>query len=137
MNKILIVNPGSTSLKFKLIEFPSETILSSGKIERIGSQKSPYLIKIGKIELTGGIPVLDYRAGVEWLMLLLTGSGVPKDQIPLKDLSELSAIGFKAVHGGKFNANRGATLLTPEVISEMERMLPTALVHNKAYLQAI
>ncbi len=137
MKKILIVNPGSTSLKYKLIEFPSETILSSGKIERIGSSLSTYDVKIGKVQFSGSLQNLDYRLGVEWLLKLLTGNAFPQGQALLKNITEVSAIGFKAVHGGKFNSNRNATLLTEEVISEMERMLPTALIHNKAYLQAI
>jgi acetate kinase len=136
-HRILVINPGSTSLKYKLIEFPSETILSSGKIERIGSTQSTYDVKIGKVQSTGSLQNLDYPLGVEWLLNLLTGKAIPQGQVLLKDITELSAVGFKAVHGGKFNTHRDAIFLTEEVISEMERMLPTALVHNKAYLQAI
>jgi acetate kinase len=80
---ILVVNPGSTSLKYKLIEFPAETIVSSGKIERIGSTQSTYDVKIGKVQSTGSLQNLDYPLGVEWLLNLLTGKAIPQERIEI------------------------------------------------------
>ena len=69
--KILIANPGSTSLKFKLYEFPQETILATGKIERMSADHSPYAIKVGSQSISGEVPLADYSAGVRWLLSVL------------------------------------------------------------------
>ncbi|MEI7634236.1 MAG: acetate/propionate family kinase [bacterium] len=135
--KILIANPGSTSLKFKLYEFPQETIIATGKIERMSEEQSPYAIKTGGQNISGSVSLADYAAGARWLLSVLMGEAGLLSPHPLESLHDLSAVAFKAVHGGRFNTQRGAVELTDEVIAEMERMLPVARLHNSAYLQAI
>lgn len=131
--KILVANPGSTSLKFKLYEFPAERIAAQGKIERIGEAASPWQITAGGTATSGEEHVPDYAHGVSLLLAKLTQGPAPV----LASLAELDAVGFKAVHAGKLGTGPGATHLTPDVLAEMERMLIAAAAHNRAYLQAI
>jgi acetate kinase len=130
---ILVANPGSTSLKFKLFEFPEERLVAQGKIERISDPLSPWEVRVGDRLAEGQAPVPDYTAGVKLALRVMTQGKEPI----LRDLSDLGAVGFKAVHAGKLGMGPGATHLTGEVLSEMERMLIAAPAHNAAYLQAI
>lgn len=129
---ILIVNPGSTSLKFKLYKFPEKSLLASGKLERIGSEKSEYLFNILGKEIKGKETVQDCIAGVDLLLDALIGQ-----ESALRDLEDLSAVGFKAVHAGLKSLGPGAVYLTDDILDEMSRFEIAAPVHNGAYLDAI
>jgi acetate kinase len=107
--------------------------VAQGKIERIREPLSPWEVRVGDRVAEGQAPVPDYTAGVKLALRVMTQG---KDPI-LSDLSDLGAVGFKAVHAGKLGMGPGATRLTDEVLSEMERMLIAAPAHNAAYLQAI
>jgi len=129
---ILIVNPGSTSLKFKLYLFPEENILATGKIERIGDEKSDFSFSILKKEYKGREKIPDYKTGVEFLLDALIGQ-----ELVLSQLSDLACIGFKAVHAGLRSFGPGAVYLTEDILGEMRRFEVTAPLHNRAYLDAI
>jgi len=129
---ILIVNPGSTSLKFKLYLLPREEILARGKLERIGEEKSPYLFRILEKEHRGEEKIPGYREGVKFILDMLVGQ-----ESAVSDLSDLSAVGFKTVHAGPLSFGPGAVFLTDEVLEEMRRFEIAAPVHNRAYLDVI
>ncbi len=131
--KILVANPGSTSLKFKLYAFPEENLIAQGKIERIGEAQSPWQITVGDETRQGAAAVPDQTSGVAMTLRALTEGASPA----LRDIGDLDAVGFKAVHAGKLGTGPGATPLTDAVLAEMERMLIAAPTHNAAYLQAI
>ncbi|MBN1900797.1 acetate kinase, partial [Candidatus Sumerlaeota bacterium] len=129
---ILIVNPGSTSLKFKLYKFPEKSLLASGKLERIGCEKSEYQFKILGRNRKGAESIPDYITGVDFILDALIGQ-----ESALRSLEDLSAAGFKAVHAGLKSLGPGAVYLTEEILNEMTRFLTVAPVHNGAYLDAI
>lgn len=131
---ILVCNAGSTSLKFRLFDMPGDRLLSTGNIERVGSDGDAIFryanrISGGCIELTGqAIPT--YSEGIRlYLEYLLSGAhGV------LKDVAEIERVGFKTVLAKGYY---GIHELTPEVLVAMEEYLVVAPVHNKAYLETI
>lgn len=131
---ILVCNAGSTSLKFRLFDMPGDRLLSTGNIERVGSDGEAIFryanrISGGCIELTGqAIPT--YSEGIRlYLEYLLSGAhGV------LKDVAEIERVGFKTVLAKGYY---GIHELTPEVLVAMEEYLVVAPVHNKAYLETI
>ena len=133
--KMLVVNVGSTSLKFRLFDLDQgEAELASGRIEGIasGDKKHPYSMKAasGKT-LDDEAAWPDYAAALDAALNFLTSG----DGAPLASLDELGGVGFKCVHGGaKFT---GAHLLTEEVLQAMEDANPLAPVHNPPYLLAI
>lgn len=140
--KILTVNPGSTSLKYQLLEFESAEApprpLAAGRIERIGAPLSPFQFRLGEgagaHRIDGQQAIPDYRAG---LTLILTHLASPASGPLLRDPGELGAIGFKAVHAGMLGRGPSATWLTDEVLAAMERYAPLAPAHNPPYLAVI
>lgn len=128
--RILIVNVGSTSLKFRLFEMPEESVLAVGKIERVGGEKSACTYQLGdqpKAEQEFSCP--DQKAAIEHMLQILTApnSGV------LANLEELAAIGFKPVHA---KGIADAVFITEDVIQAMEEYTPLAPAHNPPYIMA-
>ncbi len=141
--KILICNPGSTSLKYKLFEFeqasdPAPRTLAQGKIERIGNAESPFAFTVGEGTAarvhSGSLEKADYRGALQAILEFLIG---PESGAALASIRDLSAVGFKAVHAGPQGRGPGATRLTKNVIDAMERYLLLAPAHNGPYLTAI
>ena len=144
MLHILVANVGSTSLKYKLVgvDAPASvpehcSTLASGSIERIGLPGAKAIVEHFRPDEQGGMQRFSseveeptYASAIELMLRNLT-------EPPLKvleDLSALDAIGFKAVHGGIY---RQPTIVTPEVLTEMERMTPAAPAHNPPYILAM
>lgn len=128
--KILVANLGSTSFKYRLFDMADEAQLARGGVERIGSAESPCFAEIAgqKTELKAKIP--DHAAAVRQCLAQLTD---PQTGC-LKDASEVAAIGFKAVHGGRVS---GVQRVTPDVLAAMEEMSLVAPAHNPPYIKAM
>ncbi len=128
--KILVANLGSTSFKYRLLDMQSESQLARGGIERIGSPSSPCFVEVGENRQQSERPVPDHAEAVRQCMAQLTDA----ESGCLKDASEVSAIAFKAVHGGRVS---GVQRVTPDVLSAMEEMIPVAPAHNPPYIDAM
>jgi acetate kinase len=128
--KVLVANLGSTSFKYRLFEMADESQLARGAIERIGSPESRCLVEIGgdRREVVANVP--DHAAAVRRSLDQLTD---PNGGC-LRKASEVSAIGFKAVHGGRIS---GVRRVTSEVLSAMEEMSEVAPAHNPPYIAAM
>ncbi|MBI3922216.1 MAG: acetate/propionate family kinase [Armatimonadetes bacterium] len=128
--KLLVVNVGSTSLKFRLFEMPREALLAVGKVERVGGASSPFTYHRGdEAKLEKNIEAPNQRAAIEHVLQLLTDpvSGV------LSDLNDLDAVGFKPVHA---KGIADAVFITEEGIQAMEEYTPLAPAHNPPYIEA-
>ncbi len=132
MKTILIVNPGSTSLKFRLFVFPEKHVLATGKVERIGEAESDYHFTILEKVHKGRTAVPDYRAAVNLVLEFIVGQ-----ESALPDLADLSAVGFKAVHAGREGLGPGAVFLTDRVMEEMKRFETVSPLHNRLYREVI
>jgi len=128
--KILVANLGSTSFKYRLFDMTDERQLARGGVERIGSDQSECFVEIQgqRTELTTHAP--DHAAAVKLCLEQLTH---PQSGC-LENAAEVSAIGFKAVHGGRVS---GVQLVTPDVLSAMEEMSLVAPAHNPPYIAAM
>jgi acetate kinase len=128
--KVLVANLGSTSFKYRLFEMADERQLARGGIERIGSAESRCVVEIGagRRELTAHVS--DHAAAVRHCLQQLTD---PADGC-LKHASEVSAIGFKAVHAGRIS---GVQRVTPEILAAMEEMSEVAPAHNPPYISVM
>lgn len=128
--KILVANLGSTSFKYRLFDMSTERQMARGGVERIGSPTSRCAIEIGdyKGELELQVPHhgVAVRACVEQLTDAKHGC--------IASPSEVSAIGFKAVHGGRL---QGVFRINEEVLSAMEQVTSVAPAHNPPYLAAM
>jgi acetate kinase len=128
--KILVANLGSTSFKYRLFDMTDERQLARGGVERIGSPESPCFVEIGGKKQEMKVPVPDHAVAVRKCLEQLTdpSSGC------LKSASEVAAIGFKAVHGGRVS---GVQRVTPDVLAAMEDMSEVAPAHNPPYINAM
>ncbi len=128
--KILVANLGSTSFKYRLFDMTDERQLARGGIERIGAAESRCFVESagGRQDLTAHVP--DHAAAVRQTLDQLT------DPVTgcLKDASEVAAIGFKAVHGGRLS---GVKVVDANVLAAMEDMSEVAPAHNPPYIAAM
>lgn len=130
--KILVLNCGSSSIKFQLFEMTTESVLSRGIVEKVGL-KGSFL----KLEKENGQKVmfegeiLDHQTGIEYVLGVLTS----QKHGCLKSLDEIDAVGHRVVHGKeKF---KSSVLITDEVIQELERCVDIAPLHNPPNLKGI
>ena len=133
--KILVVNCGSSSLKYQLIDMEKEEVLASGKCDRIGVKgiESPFVEYKGKDgkKLVNELDLPNHTVAFEEVVKYLLDS----ETGAIKDLSEISAIGHRVVHGGpNFTSS---VLVTDEVMEEYNKAIEYAPLHNPAHLQGI
>lgn len=128
--KILIANLGSTSSKYRLFDMTTGEQLARGGVQRIGSEAAECLLEIGEARSTWSAPVPDHGEALRQCLAQLAAPGTRC----LRELGELSAIGLKAVHGGRLS---GVRRVTPEVLAAMEEMNPVMPAHNPPYLAAM
>ena len=112
--KILVLNCGSSSIKYKLFEMESKTVMAQGGIEKIGLPDSFLLVKLPNGEkVKFEKPMPEHTVGIELILEKLVD---PKIGC-IKDLKEINAVGHRVVHGGeKFNKS---VLITPEVKAQI------------------
>lgn len=128
--KILVANLGSTSFKYRLFDMRDERQLARGGTERIGSPQSRSFVDIEGRRQELLAPVPDHAEAVKRCLAQLTDPA----QGCLKDAAEVAAIGFKAVHGGRYS---GVQRVTADVLSAMEEMSDVAPAHNPPYIAAM
>lgn len=130
--KILVLNCGSSSLKYQLIDMDGEKVLAKGLVERIGIAGS--CIKHTK---TGIDPVkreVEFKTHTDAIKYVLDML-VDKEYGVIRSLDELAATGHRIVHGGERFTK--AELVTPDVLKGIEEVVPLAPLHNPANLQGI
>ncbi|MGW8950997.1 acetate kinase [Streptomyces sp. NPDC055709] len=132
-SRVLVLNSGSSSVKYQLLDMRDGSRLAVGLVERIGEETSRLVHTplagdgAGKREHTG--PIADHAAALKAVSEELTHDGLGLDS------PELAAIGHRVVHGGlKFTA---PTVITDEVMAEIERLVPVAPLHNPANITGI
>ena len=130
--KILVLNCGSSSVKYKLFEMDSNEVLASGVVEKIGMKGSflKHTKQNGdKVMLEGEI--LEQRSAIEYILGVL----ISKNHGCLSALEQINAVGHRVVHGGeKFNTS---VLITDEVIGKIEECIDIAPLHNPPNLAGI
>ena len=130
--KILVINAGSSSLKYQLIDTADNKVLAKGLCERIGINDSKLTYKpAGK---DGFELVKDMKDHTDAIKLVLDAL-VDKDHGVISDMSEIDAVGHRVVHGGEKFAK--SVLLTDEVLETIESLNDLAPLHNPANLMGI
>ncbi len=129
--KILVINSGSSSIKFKLLEMETETLLAEGLIERIGLAEGRITYKTNDKKIVIEEPVPDHRTGIVFVLDAL----INEDYGTIESLDEIGAIGHRVVHGGeRFTSS---VLIDDEVIRGIEECSIMAPLHNPPNLQGI
>ena len=129
--KILILNAGSSSLKYQLIDMQDETILAKGLVERIGIAGSKIKQTAGDKVFEAQAPMKDHVEGIQYMLAALTD----KEKGVVKNMDEIGAVGHRVLHGGeKFS---GSVLVNEDVIAAIEENIPLGPLHNPANLMGI
>ena len=130
--KILVLNCGSSSIKYKLFEMESKEVVAQGGIEKIGMKGSFLKLTLPdgqKVMLEGEI--LEHRAGIEYILGVL----LSEKYGCIKSLDEIEAVGHRVVHGGeRFNKS---VLINEEVIQMLNECIELAPLHNPPNLKGI
>ncbi|MFD4568081.1 acetate kinase [Streptomyces sp. NPDC058467] len=129
--RVLVLNSGSSSVKYQLLDMRDSSRLAVGLVERIGEETS----RLKHTPLTGGPsreqigPIADHGAALKAVATELAADGLGLDS------PELAAIGHRVVHGGKYFTD--PTVVDDAVLAEIERLIPVAPLHNPANLTGI
>ena len=130
--KILVLNCGSSSIKYKLFEMESKQVMAQGGVEKIGLPDSFLLVKLPtgeKVKIEKPMP--EHTVGIQLILNTLVDEKIGC----IKDLKEINAVGHRVVHGGeKFNQS---VIITPEVKEMIIKCAELAPLHNPANLKGI
>lgn len=128
---ILVINSGSSSIKFKLYDMDNESVICKGLIEQIGASNSYAKLTMEKTNkvFDKKEPVSDHYVGINIMNELFSKSGA------LKSLDEVDAVGHRVVQGADYFND--ATLVNEDVLEKIEHLIPLAPLHNPANLAGI
>lgn len=130
--KIIVLNCGSSSIKYQLFEMPQVEVLAKGLVDKIGLKGA--LIKHerndGKILKVEG-EILDHKSGIEFLLGIL----IDPEYGSLNSLQEILAVGHRVVHGAEEFS--GSVAITPDVVKALEQSSDLAPLHNPPNLKGI
>ncbi|WP_179338633.1 acetate/propionate family kinase [Winogradskyella ludwigii] len=128
---ILVINSGSSSIKFQLIEMPSESLICSGLVERIGQKDAILNYKTDSVDIKQIESITNHTEGLQKVvdLLLDPNKGV------ISNTDAIDIVGHRVVHGG--NSFSNITLITDFVKQEIEKFSPLAPLHNPNNLAGI
>lgn len=129
--KILIINSGSSSIKYQLMVMPENEVICSGMIDRIGLETSNITFKTATDSIEETSPIQNHKVGLQRVanMLLDTEKGV------IKSTSEIAAVGHRVVHGGSDFSD--TVKIDEKVKAKIKQLFELAPLHNPANLEGI
>ena len=129
--KIVIINSGSSSIKYQLIDMPNQEVICSGMIDRIGLETSNLTYVTNTTKLEESLPIANHKLGLEKIANLLMDEKVGV----IKSTDEIEAVGHRVVHGG---ASFSATVIIDQNVKEkIKQLFDLAPLHNPANLEGI
>ncbi len=129
---ILVINSGSSSIKYQLLDMPEGKVFAKGMVDKIGLHGS-YILNDrddgDHVKLEGNI--IDHQMGIEYILGIISS----KKHGSIKSFDEIDAVGHRVVHGGE--AFHGSVLISNNVIKKLEECVDLAPLHNPANLKGI
>ncbi len=122
--KILIINSGSSSIKYQLVDMPSKNVICSGMVERIGLENPMIHYKSNENKLDKVMHIPDHHIGLEKMAQLLLDKKIGV----LRNVDEIGAVGHRVVHGG--SAFSKTTLIDKNVKDKIKELFELAPLHN-------
>jgi acetate kinase len=129
--KVLVINSGSSSLKYELFDLNTEASLMSGAVTRIGLDDAQHAYACGGREDHRNIEAPDHLAALDLILQTLTGV----EGSPIRNLAEIGAVAHRIAHGGSLY--RGPVVIDQAVIDEIRRLVPLMPLHHPAMLAGI
>ena len=127
--KVISINAGSSTLKFKMYEMPEEKVIVSGLFERIGAKMGSYTIKYNGEKETNELVIKNHIEAFKKLVDVLIKKKI------VKDLNEIEAVGHRIVQGGAYFSK--SEIVTEDVYNHIKELAPLAPLHNPAALNGI
>lgn len=129
--QVLVLNSGSSSLKFQLFKMPEQSIICSGIIERIGSKNANFKFKTDKDKIALKTPILNHKEGLERLAAQL----LDKETGIIEKPEDITIVGHRVVHGGRHFSD--TTIVTDAVKQKIRELSTLAPLHNPPNLEGI
>ncbi|MGA9638850.1 acetate/propionate family kinase [Flavobacterium sp.] len=129
--KIVIINSGSSSIKYQLITMPERTVICSGMIDRIGLETSNFSYKTDQNTIEEVLPIANHKVGLEKIAQLLLDKNVGV----IKTKAEIDAVGHRVVHGGAMFSE--TVEIDSEVKEHIKELFELAPLHNPANYEGI
>ncbi len=131
-HNVLVINCGSSSLKYQLLDMSSETLLAKGLVERIGMDEGIHTYSpTGGQEIRLELPIADHARAIELVLTTLTD---PEHGV-LGSMKEVAAVGHRVVHAGEKYS--GSVIITEDVLDALKECIPLAPLHNPANITGI
>ncbi len=132
MQNVLVINCGSSSLKYQLLDMTSEALLAKGLVERIGLDPGVHTYeRPGQADINEEMPIADHAQAVELVLTAL----VHAEHGVIKSMAEVNAVGHRVVHAGeRYSAS---TVITGDVLDALRACVPLAPLHNPANITGI
>jgi acetate kinase len=129
--KILVINSGSSSIKYQLFEMPEEKVIAKGLLEKIGEGDSNFIQKSEKGELKLKKTISDHETGIKLILTMLAD----RDKGAVKSVEDIDGVGHRVVHGGEeFTAS---VSITTQVVEKIRKYADLAPLHNPPNLMGI
>ena len=129
--KILVINAGSSSLKYQLIDMEGETVAAKGQVERIGIEGTHFKQQVGGNVIEYSRNMKDHVEAIEAVMSALTDP----EKGAIRSMDEISAVGHRVLHGGE--TFKESVLVTEETMKGMKALVPLGPLHMPANLMGI
>lgn len=130
--KVLIINCGSSSIKYELFEMTTESVLAEGVVERIGTDSAIIKLRVtGRDPLVQTSEILDHQVGLSRVLSLL----MSREQGVIQSAEEVKAVGHRVVHGGEYFSE--AVIIDPKVRQAIRQTIDLAPLHNLPNLLGI
>lgn len=129
--KIVIINSGSSSIKYQLIEMPAQAVICTGMIDRIGLETSNFTYETCTNKIEEIVPIANHKIGLEKIATLLMDEKVGV----IKSTNEIIAVGHRVVHGGSSFSE--TTIINNEVKEKIKQLFDLAPLHNPANYEGI
>ncbi|RIL71661.1 acetate kinase [Staphylococcus devriesei] len=126
---VLAINAGSSSLKFRLIRMPEETLVTKGLIERIGIKDSIFTVEVNGEKVKEVRDIKDHEEAINIMLDSFKKHGI------IEDINDIAGTGHRVVHGGELFPT--SALVTDEVEEKIESLCELAPLHNPANLMGI
>lgn len=129
--KVLVLNAGSSSLKYQLMDMDGEQLLAKGQVERIGIQGSKIVQKVGEKVFEREEPIEDHTAGIQLMLQALTDM----EKGALKSMDEIGAVGHRVLHGGEHFSQ--SALIDEQVMAIIRENVPLGPLHMPPNIMGI
>lgn len=129
MAKTIAINAGSSSLKFQLIEMPSEKVIAKGQIERIGLSDSIFSLKFNGEKFENILDIKDHEQGIAYMLEQFKQHGV------IADIQEITGVGHRVVAGGEWYNH--SVVIDDDVMNKLQKLIDYAPLHEPANIVGI